>query len=201
MGRITDTFSDKIGHVCCVKVKTQNGTLERPITKLCLLKDMTWQVRHDLTRPNLLPYVLTVHSYLYTATLTILDLFLFYCFWLWGILIIDPKWVAIKLLLLNECIYFWMITLVYLWNESRGNKISCKMNSWMLALTIIADWLLKGLFGKNEGCFFLTMNSLQKWTIRILKDIDLNFLKKEKWPLTILSPRYLSSYEFVWIAL
>ncbi|KAJ8364798.1 hypothetical protein SKAU_G00136290 [Synaphobranchus kaupii] len=41
MGRIADTFPDKKGHVRRVKVKTQNGTLDRPITKLCLLKDMT----------------------------------------------------------------------------------------------------------------------------------------------------------------
>lgn len=47
MGHITDTFPDKRGHVCRVKVKTQNGTLERPVTKLCLLKDMTWQARPD----------------------------------------------------------------------------------------------------------------------------------------------------------
>ncbi|KAK0134241.1 hypothetical protein N1851_030192 [Merluccius polli] len=40
-GHITDTFPDKKGHVRRIKIKTQNGTLERPITKLCLLKDMT----------------------------------------------------------------------------------------------------------------------------------------------------------------
>ncbi len=41
MGCITDTFPDVKGHVRRVKAKTQDGTLERPITKLCLLKDMT----------------------------------------------------------------------------------------------------------------------------------------------------------------
>ena len=40
MGRITEIFPDKQGHVRRVKIKTQNGTLERPITKLCLLQDM-----------------------------------------------------------------------------------------------------------------------------------------------------------------
>lgn len=40
MGRITDTFPDKEGQVRSVKIKTQNGLLERPITKLCFLKDM-----------------------------------------------------------------------------------------------------------------------------------------------------------------
>ena len=40
MGLITETFPDTNGHVRRVKVKTQTGTLERPITKLCLLKDM-----------------------------------------------------------------------------------------------------------------------------------------------------------------
>ena len=33
MGRITDTFPDKKGYVRRVKVKTQNGTLDRPITR------------------------------------------------------------------------------------------------------------------------------------------------------------------------
>ena len=41
MGRITEIFPDKKGHIRRVKIKTQNGTLERPITKLCLLQDMT----------------------------------------------------------------------------------------------------------------------------------------------------------------
>lgn len=40
MGRITETFPDKRGHVRRVKIRTQNGTLERPITKLCLLQNM-----------------------------------------------------------------------------------------------------------------------------------------------------------------
>ena len=40
MGRIMDTYPDKWGSVRRVKVRTQNGSLERPITKLCLLKDM-----------------------------------------------------------------------------------------------------------------------------------------------------------------
>ena len=40
MGRIMDVFPDKWGHVRRVRIRTRTGTLERPITKLCLLKDM-----------------------------------------------------------------------------------------------------------------------------------------------------------------
>ena len=41
MGRIMETFPDAKGFVRRVKVKNQTNILERPITKLCLLKDMS----------------------------------------------------------------------------------------------------------------------------------------------------------------
>ena len=41
MGRITDIFPEKREPVRLVDIQTQNGTLERPITKLRLLKGMT----------------------------------------------------------------------------------------------------------------------------------------------------------------
>lgn len=41
MGRIMETFPDAKCFVRRVRVRTQTGILERPITKLCLLKDMS----------------------------------------------------------------------------------------------------------------------------------------------------------------
>ena len=41
-GTYHGTFPDAKGFVRRVKVKTQINILERPITKLCLLKDMSW---------------------------------------------------------------------------------------------------------------------------------------------------------------
>ena len=38
IGRITEVFPDRDGFVCHVRVKT--STLERPITKLCLLESI-----------------------------------------------------------------------------------------------------------------------------------------------------------------
>lgn len=38
IGRITEVFPDKYGFVRRVKIKTKTSTLERPISKLCLLE-------------------------------------------------------------------------------------------------------------------------------------------------------------------
>ena len=40
IGRITEVFPDRDGFVCRVRVKTKTSTLERPITKLCLLESI-----------------------------------------------------------------------------------------------------------------------------------------------------------------
>ena len=40
IGRITEVFPDKYGFVRRVKVKTKTSTLERPISKLCLLESI-----------------------------------------------------------------------------------------------------------------------------------------------------------------
>ena len=40
IGRITEVFPDRDGFVRRVRVKTKTSTLERPITKLCLLKSV-----------------------------------------------------------------------------------------------------------------------------------------------------------------
>ena len=37
IGRVTETFSDDLGHVHQVLVRTQNGKFKRPISKLCRL--------------------------------------------------------------------------------------------------------------------------------------------------------------------
>ncbi len=41
LGRVLETFPDRKGYVCRVKVRTKNSILERPISKLCFLKDMS----------------------------------------------------------------------------------------------------------------------------------------------------------------
>ena len=40
IGRITEVFPDRDGFVRRVRVKTKTSTLERPITKLCLLESI-----------------------------------------------------------------------------------------------------------------------------------------------------------------
>ncbi|XP_060768345.1 uncharacterized protein LOC132875531 [Neoarius graeffei] len=39
MGRITQTYPDKRGHVHSVQLRTRTGQLERPVTKICLLME------------------------------------------------------------------------------------------------------------------------------------------------------------------
>ena len=40
IGRVTEVFPDRDGFVRRVRVKTKTSTLERPITKLCLLESI-----------------------------------------------------------------------------------------------------------------------------------------------------------------
>lgn len=42
MGRITEVFPDKMGHVRRVRIKTKTNILDRPITKICLLVGSEW---------------------------------------------------------------------------------------------------------------------------------------------------------------
>ena len=51
IGRITEVFPDKDGFLRCVRIKTKTSTLERPITKLCLLESI--EHRNCLVFPDL----------------------------------------------------------------------------------------------------------------------------------------------------
>ncbi|KAL9976388.1 hypothetical protein ACROYT_G013686 [Oculina patagonica] len=46
IGRVTEVFPDKYGFVRRVKVKTKTSTLERPISKLCLLEEQSTDVEN-----------------------------------------------------------------------------------------------------------------------------------------------------------